>query len=204
MLTSALIRSKNSRGGLNSNSRRKGLRIIGLKKQSSQIGPNWDRALMSGALEHPCNHLPQQLVATVANFVSTSSYKLINLTEVDHAFYTEVKDGEVLDKIETRRHPEDYSEELRNLVHDCLKFDPDRRPSPTALYHRVKQERDKFRDRWMANETIEESVKVYLANDELNDLKMGTWANKKRHPVSDYEPSYHTPTETPFDYKARG
>ncbi|KAL8737971.1 MAG: hypothetical protein Q9181_001193 [Wetmoreana brouardii] len=120
-------------------------------------------------------HFPKMGPQTNVWGVGACIYKLMLLTNADFDFYGKVKHGEVMDKVKTHRQPKDYSQELRDLVHDCLKFDPDWRPSPTMLLRRIESERKKFRDRWQAGEAIEEPTRLLVTNDELNQMETGPW-----------------------------
>ncbi|KAL9596689.1 MAG: hypothetical protein Q9179_004527 [Wetmoreana sp. 5 TL-2023] len=149
-------------------------------------------------------HWPKMGPQTNVWGVGACIYKLMLLTNADFDFYGKVKHGEVMDKIKTHRQPKDYSQELRDLVHDCLKFDPDWRPSPTMLLRRIESERKKFRDRWQAGEAIEESARLLVTNSELNQMETGPWTATHKTGMSDLERSYHRSGETPFEPVRRG
>lgn len=131
----------------------------------------------------------------------------MKLTDVELQFYKELRKGEIMDKITTQRQPEDYSLELRDLVHDCLRFIPIQRPNIWKLLKRVREGREKFRDRWLNGEPVQESARLVIGNDELNQMEPGAWTNEypdKRgyygSILSDPVGSLHGTGDVPFNY----
>ena len=156
----------------------------------------WPRACML-SLSNPNILLSRAVVIDKNKY----RYKLIKLTEVDHDFYRGIRsNGEVLPQITTRRSPE-YSSELRDLVHQCLKFDPKDRPSLAEVLKRIESERLKFFKPWSEGAQMEEEARVRVSNDELNAWTYGPWRNEEKMPLSDYLESDRLPGQTAFDQK---
>lgn len=133
-------------------------------------------------------------------------YKLITLTDVEFQFWTKLnKKGDIMKKIKTMRLPVDYSPELRDLVFECLKFDPAKRPNIYKLLERVEQGRDKFRNPWWRGEPVHEDARVVVANDELNQMDPGDWNQMDSKALSSGAPAktYHMTGEIPFNYPSR-
>ncbi|KAL8868594.1 MAG: hypothetical protein Q9174_004889 [Haloplaca sp. 1 TL-2023] len=135
--------------------------------------------------------------------VAAVIYKMIKLTEVDHDFYRKIRSNEVLPKITTRRSP-DYSSELRDLVHQCLKFDPKDRPTLAELLKSIESERNKFFQPWSEGSQMDEAARVRVNNDELNAWAYGPWRNEEKLPLSDYFRSHWLPEQTAFDQEGPG
>ncbi|KAL9576723.1 MAG: hypothetical protein Q9212_006864, partial [Teloschistes hypoglaucus] len=137
--------------------------------------------------------------------VGACMYKLMTLTDVEFQFWKKLnKNGNMMNKIKTNRLPVDYSAELRNLVFECLKFDPIKRPNIHNLQERVEQGRDKFRNAWWKGEAVQEDARILVANDELNQMKTGDWSQWDSQALSSGAPAktYHRTGEIPFNYPA--
>ena len=101
------------------------------------------------------------------------------MTDVSYDFYGEIKNTEVLPPIETTRKPE-YSQELRNLVHDCLRFWPHERPSWSQLLKRVGRSRSKFKDYLEKLQRTPRRSKLRFTMEDLDEMEIGTWVKGLR------------------------
>ncbi|KAL8932344.1 MAG: hypothetical protein Q9211_006369, partial [Gyalolechia sp. 1 TL-2023] len=129
--------------------------------------------------------------------VGVCIYKLIWLTDASYDFYDKMKKNEeVIPKIKTTRTPE-YSQELRDLVHECLNFSPLKRPDPSTLISRIRQARSRFREQWKeASEVPSESL-LYYTDDALEEMEFGTWI-KRRNVHEDAPPPRYSDLSDPY------
>lgn len=95
-------------------------------------------------------------------------------------------DEEVIPKIETTRTPE-YSQELRDLVRECLNYQPLKRPSPNALIDRIGQARARFREQWKGSLEVPNASLLSYTDEALEHMQSGDWI-KRRHVQEDTPP----------------
>ncbi|KAL8965497.1 MAG: hypothetical protein Q9197_006486 [Variospora fuerteventurae] len=116
--------------------------------------------------------------------VGACIYKLMTLRDASYVFYGEIKrNGEVIPRIRTTRDPE-YSDDLRELVHQCLNFWPDDRPGVEQLVSTVTRNRDAFRDLWAANPdplNIPHTAILKYTREGWKEMESGSWL-KPRDP----------------------
>ncbi|KAI4095123.1 MAG: hypothetical protein LQ344_001774 [Seirophora lacunosa] len=128
--------------------------------------------------------------------VGACIYKLMTLREASYAFYRRIrKNGEVLPRIETTREPE-YTHDLRDLVHQCLKFWPDERPDVDQLLSTVTRNRDAFRDVWAADPdplNIPHTAILKYTRAAWKEIEFGSW----RKPSDSSEPPETPPVSFP-------
>ncbi|KAL9578433.1 MAG: hypothetical protein Q9203_007101, partial [Teloschistes exilis] len=151
-------------------------------------------------------HWPQLGSHTNIWEVGACMYKLMKLTDAEYKFWKKLnRHGNIMKKIETKRKPEDYSEELRQLVYECLMFDPIKRPNVFDLQKRVERGRDKFRDAWWKGEPVDENAKVIFANDELEQMNFGDWRHTDSKVMTSGKPekTYQRTGEIPFHYSRK-
>lgn len=104
--------------------------------------------------------------------VGACIYELIVLTPVVFDMRKAATEGGVLGKIKTHRIPE-YSKALMDLVHQCLKIDPARRPTLQELETKVESRRTSFRARWARGENVPEEAALHLHSDEFDRMDFG-------------------------------
>ncbi|KAI4139174.1 MAG: hypothetical protein LQ341_004317 [Variospora aurantia] len=116
--------------------------------------------------------------------VGTCIYKLMTLRDASYVFYGEIKrNGEVIPRIKTTRDSE-YSDDLRELVHQCLNFWPDDRPGVEQLVSTVTRNRDAFRDLWAADPdplNIPHMAILKYTREGWKEMEPGSWL-KPRDP----------------------
>lgn len=94
----------------------------------------------------------------------------------EELYYGEMQE-EAIREIQTNRKP-DFSSDLRQLIRECLRIDPNRRPSPRDLYEVTKRQ---LRDR--ANEVRDDDTglkkgrRVFYMGNEINDMPVGSPAD---------------------------
>ncbi|KAL8672009.1 MAG: hypothetical protein Q9168_003514 [Polycauliona sp. 1 TL-2023] len=104
--------------------------------------------------------------------VGACMYELMVLTQVSYDLVKAHNEGSVLGKIRTHRTPE-YSRSLTDLVHQCLKIDPNRRPTLQKLESIIDSQRSMFRDRWARGQTIPNGAAVLLDPDQISRMAVG-------------------------------
>ncbi|KAL8977578.1 MAG: hypothetical protein Q9205_006646, partial [Flavoplaca limonia] len=104
--------------------------------------------------------------------VGASIYELIVLTPVAFDLNKAATEGKVLGKVETHRIPE-YSKALTDLVHQCLKIDPERRPTLQELETKIESRRSSFRNRWARGENVPQEAALHLRDDEFARMESG-------------------------------
>lgn len=110
--------------------------------------------------------------------VGVCMYKLMTLIDSHYLFYGKVREfGEVIPEIETKREPE-YSEDLRDMVHQCLYLDPDKRPSWSDLLQRINHNRFFFRN-WDDPQKVPQEAVLKYTREAWDEMAFGTW--KKRN-----------------------
>ncbi|KAL8676114.1 MAG: hypothetical protein Q9186_007337 [Xanthomendoza sp. 1 TL-2023] len=113
--------------------------------------------------------------------VGVCIYKLLLLTDAYFDLQKAYEEKTGLAKLETHRTPE-YSRALLNLVYDCLKIDPNRRPNFQKLDQVIEKQRASFRKSWSTGEPVTEEAKLRLTNDELNGMEMGPFVRRRHVP----------------------
>ncbi|KAL8993202.1 MAG: hypothetical protein Q9188_007387, partial [Gyalolechia gomerana] len=123
--------------------------------------------------------------------VGACIYKFIWLTDASYDFHDKMKENEeVIPKIETTRTPE-YSQELRDLVHECLNFSPLKRPTLSTLIDRVGQARARFREQWKETRKVPSESLLYYTDEAVEKMDFGTWV-KRRHVHEDPPPTSYS------------
>ncbi|KAI9729282.1 MAG: hypothetical protein M1834_006953 [Cirrosporium novae-zelandiae] len=75
-----------------------------------------------------------------------------------------------IEEIRTRREPE-YSERLRTVIRECLRWDSDRRPTVQSLIDYIKFYHEKVFNREVAEEDV-----LFFRNNDINDMPPGLFA----------------------------
>ncbi|KAL8774080.1 MAG: hypothetical protein Q9209_001188 [Squamulea sp. 1 TL-2023] len=104
--------------------------------------------------------------------VGACIYKLILLTDLTHDLTKAFEHGRALGKLQTHRNPE-YSSALLNLVHRCLKIDPQRRPTLQKLGEIIASQRSSFRNRWSMGRTVAAEAILRFTKDEIDKMDTG-------------------------------
>ncbi|KAL8932786.1 MAG: hypothetical protein Q9216_006677 [Gyalolechia sp. 2 TL-2023] len=131
--------------------------------------------------------------------VGVCIYKLIWLTDASYDFYVKMKeDGEVIPKIQTTRIPE-YSQELRDLVHECLNFSPLKRPALNDLITRVGQARARFMEQWKETQEIPSESLLCYTDEALKEMEFGTWIKRRYVHEDALPPGYPDLSDPPAD-----
>ncbi|KAL8801927.1 MAG: hypothetical protein Q9200_006772 [Gallowayella weberi] len=164
------------------------LRAIGTAgyRAPEQMRPQEDQERWPKDEREPVSHAVNQewpILGTPTNVwgVGASIYKLILLTDAYHDLHRAYEKKTGLEKLETHRTPE-YSRDLLNLVYDCLKIDPNRRPYLQRLDQVIEKQRASFRDSWSRGGPVTEEANLRLTNDELNEMEMGRFVRRKHVP----------------------
>lgn len=124
-------------------------------------------------------------------------FKLLELRDASYAFYGKIRKGEVMNKIKTTREPE-YSQDLIDLVHQCLKFYPHERPDEEQLLSTVVRNRDKFRNLWKTDPShriIPREAILYYTREAWNDMESGSWVRPERDAPSEDPPTSYPSVE---------
>lgn len=113
--------------------------------------------------------------------VGACMYELIVLTRVSWDFRLANDEGRALGKVQTHRVPE-YSEPLRKLVRQCLRFDIEGRPTLEKLEKVIDARRSMFRDRWSAGEPIPNQAVLHVDPDEIEKMEVGPFFTAQHIP----------------------
>ncbi|KAL8849600.1 MAG: hypothetical protein Q9221_005428 [Calogaya cf. arnoldii] len=118
--------------------------------------------------------------------VGACMYELIVLNTASLDLTKAAYEDGALGKLQTLRTPE-YSKPLTNLVHQCLKNDPDKRPTLERLEKIIDSNRSKFRDRWSAGEPVPEEAVVRLTREEIDMMDIGPFIRKEHDDTYGYD-----------------
>ncbi|KAL8645090.1 MAG: hypothetical protein Q9226_007459, partial [Calogaya cf. arnoldii] len=110
--------------------------------------------------------------------VGACMYELILLTTASLDLTKAANEGGALGKLQTHRTPE-YSKPLTNLVHQCLKHDPKRRPKLNKLEEVIDLNRSQFRDQWSAGKPVPEEAVIRLTRAEIDKMEYGPFIQKE-------------------------
>lgn len=118
-------------------------------------------------------------------------FKLMKLTDADYAFYGKMnkKTGEVINKIKNTWEP-GYSQELIDLVHQCLKFYPRDRPDVNQLLSTIVRNRNCFRDSWQRDPIIPRQAILAFTREAWNEMESGSWVRPGNAPSETPPESY--------------
>ncbi|KAL8924291.1 MAG: hypothetical protein Q9208_004072 [Pyrenodesmia sp. 3 TL-2023] len=123
--------------------------------------------------------------------VAACIFKLMELSDAFYHFYGRIskKTGEVMDKIKNTWEP-GYSQELIDLVHQCLKFYPQDRPDVDQLLSTIVRNRDGFRDRWQTEASIPSQAILAYTREAWNEMEPGSWVRPNNAPSETPPESY--------------
>ncbi|KAL8894982.1 MAG: hypothetical protein Q9207_008347 [Kuettlingeria erythrocarpa] len=123
--------------------------------------------------------------------VAACIFKLMKLTDADYAFYGKMnkKTGEVINKIKDTWGP-GYSQDLIDLVHQCLKFYPHDRPDIDQLLSTIVRNRDRFRNSWQRDPIIPRQAMLAYTREAWNEMESGSWVRPENAPSETPPESY--------------
>ena len=130
-------------------------------------------------------HWPRQGTPTNVWGVGATIYKLILLTDAHHDIKEAFDNGRAFRQLERHRTPE-YSRSLRDLVKQCLKTDPQDRPTLQRLGDDIDRHRSAFINRWSTGGTVAKGAVLRFTNRDIASMDMGPFI-KRGHITRDLD-----------------
>ncbi|KAL9600910.1 MAG: hypothetical protein Q9219_002845 [cf. Caloplaca sp. 3 TL-2023] len=147
------------------------------------------------------SHWPKFCSETNVWGVGVCIYKLIWLTDASYDFYGKIKNNEVIPRIKTTRKPE-YTQELRDLVHDCIRFNPEERPSWSTLFRKIDRVRERFKKTWQEGQRIPDESVLCYTKEALDAMDFGDWY-QRGHLFLDTPAQSYATLEDPIPFEPR-